>query len=99
MAEHLRALSVILVLATLVYAFAKAPACATASTAADFDRRRNLWFGITLGFRVPNGDSLAGRRRRAASRFTSLGDGCNGSCGTCGSRGGSVIRRSRTVSL
>jgi hypothetical protein len=48
MSEHLRALSVILVLATLVYAFAKAPACAAASTAADFERRRNLWYALTL---------------------------------------------------
>ena len=48
MPVHLKALVVILVLATLVFAFAKAPACAVASTAADFERRRNLWFGITL---------------------------------------------------
>ena len=48
MPEHLRALVVILVLATVVYAFAKAPACALASTAGDFERRRNLWFGLTL---------------------------------------------------
>lgn len=45
---HLRALVVILVLAAAVFAFAKAPACAVASTRGDFDRRRNLWFGITL---------------------------------------------------
>jgi len=48
MPEHLRALPVILVLATLVFAFAKAPACATASTATDFERRRNLWFAVVL---------------------------------------------------
>lgn len=48
MPEHLRALVVILVLATVVFAFAKAPACAFASAAADFERRRNLWFGVTL---------------------------------------------------
>lgn len=48
MPEYLRALVVILVLATAVFAFAKAPACAVASTAGDFERRRNLWFGITL---------------------------------------------------
>ena len=48
MPEHLRALVVILVLATAVFVFAKAPACALASTRGDFERRRNLWFGITL---------------------------------------------------
>ena len=48
MPEHLRALVVILVLATVVFAFAKAPACTLASTTGDFERRRNLWFGITL---------------------------------------------------
>ncbi len=48
MPDHLRALPVVLLLAAAVYAFSKAPACALASTAADFNRRRNLWFGITL---------------------------------------------------
>lgn len=48
MPTHLKALLVILVLATAVFAFAKAPACALASTTEDFERRRNLWFGITL---------------------------------------------------
>jgi hypothetical protein len=48
MPEHLRALIVILVLATVVFAFAKAPACALTSTTGDFERRRNLWFAITL---------------------------------------------------
>lgn len=48
MPEHLRALVVILVLATAAFAFAKAPACAVASTRGDFERRRNLWFGITV---------------------------------------------------
>jgi len=48
MPEYLRALVVILVLATTVFVFAKAPACAMASTTADFERRRNLWFAITL---------------------------------------------------
>ncbi len=48
MPEHLRALVVILVLATVVFAFAKAPACAMAMNSGDFERRRNLWFGITL---------------------------------------------------
>lgn len=48
MPEYLRALIVILVLATVIFAFARAPACALASTTGDFERRRNLWFGITL---------------------------------------------------
>ena len=48
MPEHLKALVVILVLATVVFAIAKAPACALASTPGDFERRRNLWFGVTL---------------------------------------------------
>jgi O-antigen ligase len=48
MPEHLRALVVILALSSAVFALAKAPACAMACTAADFERRRNLWFGITL---------------------------------------------------
>jgi len=48
MPEHLRALTIILVLAGPVFVFAKVPACASATTAADFERRRNLWFAITL---------------------------------------------------
>lgn len=48
MPEELRTLIVILVLATVVFAFAKAPACALASTTADFEGRRNLWFAITI---------------------------------------------------
>src|SRR2546423_6219554 len=48
MPEHLRALIVILVLASAVLAFAKAPACAVACTRVDFERRRNLWFGVTF---------------------------------------------------
>lgn len=48
MPVHLRALVVILILATMVFAFAKAPACESASASGDFERRRNLWFGITL---------------------------------------------------
>lgn len=48
MPEHLRALVFILVLATAVLYFAKAPACALACSAKDFDRRRNLWFALTL---------------------------------------------------
>ena len=48
MPEHLRALVVILVLASAVFVAAKAPACTMACTPGDFERRRNLWFGITL---------------------------------------------------
>lgn len=48
MPEYLRALVAILALATTVFAFVKAPACAVAFTTEDFERRRNLWYGITL---------------------------------------------------
>jgi len=48
MPEHLKALVVIMGLAALVFAFIKRPACAMATTASDFARRRNLWFAITL---------------------------------------------------
>ena len=48
MPEHLRALVVILVLATAVFALAKAPITAQACSAQDFARRRNLWFVLTL---------------------------------------------------
>lgn len=48
MPEHLKALAVILFLATLVFAVAKAPACAAAMSAANFRRRRNLWYALTL---------------------------------------------------
>jgi O-antigen ligase len=47
MPEHLRALIVILVLATTVFAFAHRPACAI-TKAGDYTRRRNLWFALTL---------------------------------------------------
>lgn len=47
MPEHLRALAVILLLATLVFALAKPAACAAAISAADFERRSNLWFALT----------------------------------------------------
>lgn len=48
MAEHLRALVFILAVAIGVFAFAKRPLTAAACTPADFDRRRNLWFTLTL---------------------------------------------------
>jgi len=47
MPEHLRALTVILVLATAVFAFAHRSACSI-SDVGDFTRRRNLWFALTL---------------------------------------------------
>lgn len=47
MPEHLKALIVILVLASTVFFFAKKPACAAGTNPADFSRRRNLWLGIT----------------------------------------------------
>jgi hypothetical protein len=46
--EHIRALGFILFLATAVFWLARAPACAVACAPADFERRRNLWYGITL---------------------------------------------------
>nr|WP_298163846.1 O-antigen ligase family protein [uncultured Pseudomonas sp.] len=47
MPEHLRALIVILVLATIVFAFARRPA-ADLIPPHDFTRRRNLWLALTL---------------------------------------------------
>lgn len=47
MPEHLRALIVILVLASAVFAFAHRPACALIKPA-DYTLRRNLWFVLTL---------------------------------------------------
>lgn len=48
MPEHLKALVVILALATAVFAFARSPACALAMAQDDYDRRRHLWIAITL---------------------------------------------------
>lgn len=48
MPEHLRALLVILVLASLVFAYVQRPAFGIPIAADDLRRRRNLWFGITL---------------------------------------------------
>lgn len=48
MPEHLKALVVVLGIAFMVFAVAKAPACSLAMAPGDFDRRRNLWFAITL---------------------------------------------------
>jgi O-antigen ligase len=47
MHENLRALIVILILATPFFYFARQPACGITS-AENFTRRRNLWFGLTL---------------------------------------------------
>lgn len=47
MPEHIRSLVVILVLASIVFAFARRSACAI-TDADDFARRRNIWLGLTL---------------------------------------------------
>jgi O-antigen ligase len=46
--EHLRALVYLLILATAVFARARAPATDVAVDVGDFKRRRNLWFALTL---------------------------------------------------
>jgi hypothetical protein len=46
--EHLRALVYLLFLTAAVFALARAPATDVAVDAADFKRRRNLWFALTL---------------------------------------------------
>lgn len=48
MPDHLKALIFILIVATTVFALAKAPACAVAWSTEDFKRRRILWFLLTL---------------------------------------------------
>jgi O-antigen ligase len=48
MQEHLRALAFILVLTIPVFVIAKGSACALATSRRDFERRRNLWFAMTL---------------------------------------------------
>lgn len=48
MPEYIRALIVIIVLATAVFAFAKVLACSSACTIQDFELRRNMWFWITI---------------------------------------------------
>lgn len=54
MPDHLKGLFVILVLATVVFAFARRPSVIFMG-AADFTRRRNLWFALTLvAFLSPN---------------------------------------------
>lgn len=49
MPVYLRALVVILVFATIVFALSKRAATEFSMDEADFDRRRNLWFIITVG--------------------------------------------------
>lgn len=55
MPEYIRALIVLLVIATVVFYFVKAPATAMAMSVDDFVRRRNAWICITLaGFLSQN---------------------------------------------
>jgi O-antigen ligase len=55
MPEHLRALVVILLLASCVFLFARRPICAQSMAAADFVRRRNLWLVLTLAAFLSHG--------------------------------------------
>lgn len=48
MPEHFRALAVILAIATTIFVAAKRPASTLLTTTGEFERRRNLWIGITL---------------------------------------------------
>lgn len=48
MPEHLRALVVILLLASCVFLVARRPLCAQAMAEDDYSRRRNLWLALTL---------------------------------------------------
>ena len=48
MPEHLRALLVILVIAAAVFGLVEKPICAAGIAPADFKRRRNIWFALTL---------------------------------------------------
>lgn len=48
MPSHLKAMVVVIVLGAIVFMVAKAPACAVASAGPDYERRRNLWFALTL---------------------------------------------------
>jgi hypothetical protein len=48
MPDHLKALVVVLVVASAVFLVARAPVCATAMAPKDFARRRNLWFALVL---------------------------------------------------
>jgi hypothetical protein len=48
MPVHLKALLVIVALAMAVFVLSKSFACSSATTPADFDRRRNLWFAVII---------------------------------------------------
>ena len=48
MPEHLRALMIVLLAATAVFAVVRGPACDLAMTGGDFRRRRNTWLAVTL---------------------------------------------------
>ena len=48
MPEHFRALAVVMILASIVFAIARRPACVLAMSPSDFTRRRNLWMALTL---------------------------------------------------
>ncbi len=73
MPEHLRALTVILVLATAVFAFAYHSA-SSISEADDFTRRRSLWFALTLAAFLAHTGSGAGASSaaRATARWAVL---------------------------
>lgn len=48
MPDYLKTLPILLLLATMVFAIAKNPACSAAQSISDYSRRRNLWFGVTV---------------------------------------------------
>lgn len=48
MPEHLRALVVVLVIASCVFLVAQRPVCAAGVAPADYRRRRNLWLALTV---------------------------------------------------
>lgn len=48
MPDHLKALLVILVLASITFAVAHRPLCPTTISSENFKRRRNAWFAVTL---------------------------------------------------
>lgn len=54
MPEFLRTLLVLVVLATIVFAFARPLACPSAFDPGDYSRRRNLWFSVTIATFLAN---------------------------------------------
>lgn len=55
MPENVRALVVVLALASLVFGLASSPARAIDLVTGEFERRRNIWYGITVSaFLLPN---------------------------------------------